>query len=105
MLAVSSPERLRQIPQIPTFAECGLASATVPDWLGVVANAKTPASDRAAMYAAVQQVLQDPAFQERLAVQQCVPSPMTQEAFAQIIKSGSQKWGEHIRKTGFKLDA
>ncbi len=105
ILAVTSPERLPQLPDVPTFVECGLGKVTVPEWMGVVANAKTPKSERDAMYAAVQQVLADPGFKEKLAMQQCVPTQMTAEAFAQMIQNGSRIWKEHIKKTGFKLDA
>ncbi|MEG0920484.1 MAG: tripartite tricarboxylate transporter substrate-binding protein [Comamonas sp.] len=105
MLAVSSPERLPQTPEVPTFAESGLAKIAVPEWMGVVANAKTPKAEIDAMYTAVQQVLAEPGFKEKLAIQQCVPTPMTADAFAQMIKSGSRTWKEHIQKTGFKIDA
>ena len=105
ILAVTAPERMVETPDVPTFAESGLGKVTVPEWFGLVANAKTPKSERDAMYAAVQQVLAEPGFKEKLAMQQCVPMPMTADAFAQMIKSGSQVWKEHIQKTGFKLDA
>ncbi len=105
MLAVSSPGRMPETPEVPVFAECGLAGVAVPEWMGVVANAKTPKAEIDAMYAAVQQVIAEPGFKEKLALQQCVPAPMTADGFAQMIKNGSRTWKEHVQKTGFKLDA
>lgn len=41
-LAVASPKRLALLPQVPTFAEVGLASVNETSWFGLVAPAKTP---------------------------------------------------------------
>ncbi len=41
-LAISSPERLPQLPDVPTFAEAGLPEYKVQNWFGLVARAGTP---------------------------------------------------------------
>ncbi len=41
-LAISSPERLSQLPDVPTFAEAGLPDYKVQNWFGLVARAGTP---------------------------------------------------------------
>ncbi len=41
-LAISSPERLPQLPDVPTFAEAGLPDYKVQNWFGLVARAGTP---------------------------------------------------------------
>ena len=41
-LAVSSPQRMPDFPEVPTFSEIGHASATMMPWWGMMAPAGTP---------------------------------------------------------------
>jgi len=41
-IAISWPQRLSDMPDIPTFAEVGLAELNQPAWHGIVAPAGTP---------------------------------------------------------------
>ena len=86
-LAVSWPQRLDVLPDVPTYGELGHAANNDPSWFGLVAPAGTPAAAVDRIQQAVAQALQEPAVRERLAGQGLYPSGTTPKAFtAQIAR-------------------
>ncbi|MES2948719.1 MAG: tripartite tricarboxylate transporter substrate binding protein [Pseudomonadota bacterium] len=57
-LAVGAPARLKQLPDVPTFAELGIAQANLTSSFGIFAPAKTPATILARLNAALNEILQ-----------------------------------------------
>ena len=66
-LAVSTAQRLDQLPDTPTVAEAGLPGYQFTCWYGLMAPAATPPKIVAAVHAAVIKVLANPNAQKRLA--------------------------------------
>jgi tripartite-type tricarboxylate transporter receptor subunit TctC len=86
-LAVSWPQRLDVLPDVPTYGELGYANNNDPSWFGLVAPAGTPAAAVDRIQQAVAQALQEAAVRERLAGQGLYPSGTTPKAFtAQIAR-------------------
>ena len=84
-LAVSWPERLDVLPDVPTYAELGFQQANEPSWFGLVAPAGTPPAAVDRIQQAVAQALKEPAVRERLAGQGLYPSGTAPKDFtAQI---------------------
>ena len=84
-LAVSWPQRLDVLPDVPTYSELGYKQANEPSWFGLVAPAATPAAAVDRIQQAVAQALKEPAVRERLAGQGLYPSgTMPKEFTAQI---------------------
>lgn len=81
--AVSWPERLAILPQVPTLAELGHAQVNEPSWFGLVAPAGTPAGAVTRLQQAVAQAVQEPAVRELLAAQGLYPSGSTPAEFSQ----------------------
>ena len=96
-LAVSWPQRLPQLPEVPTFAELGLVSNNDPSWFGLVAPAGTPADTVQRIQTAVVKALQEPTVRERLALQGLFPSGSTPEEFGAQIRKEIDKM-KHISK-------
>ena len=63
-LAVASPSRAPQLPDVPTFDELKLPELNVTSWTGLAAPAKTPEPIIAQLYDAMRTVLNDPETQE-----------------------------------------
>ena len=80
-LAVSWPQRLDVLPEVPTYGELGHAANNDPSWFGLVAPAGTPAAAVDRIQQAVAQALQEPDVRERLARQGLYPSGTTPKAF------------------------
>ncbi|CAN7654456.1 MULTISPECIES: tripartite tricarboxylate transporter substrate binding protein BugE [unclassified Acidovorax] len=90
-LAVSWPERLDVLPEVPTYAELGYKQANEPSWFGLVAPAATPAAAVDRIQQAVAQALKEPAVRERLAGQGLYPSGTTPKDFTAQIASEIDK--------------
>ena len=58
-LAVASPERVAQLPDVPTFAELKLPDLNLTSWNGLAAPAKTPAAIVNKLYLETRRILGD----------------------------------------------
>lgn len=63
-LAVASPVRAPQLPNVPTFNELKLPDLNLTSWTGLAAPAKTPEPVIARLYEAMRTVLRDPQTQD-----------------------------------------
>jgi tripartite-type tricarboxylate transporter receptor subunit TctC len=101
--AVTSTQRLAQLPDVPTVAEAGLAGYDSTGWFGVVAPAGTPAAVVARLNAEITAALNDDAIKAQLRGQGVEPMPSTPEAFEAFIKSETTKWARVIKTANIKL--
>lgn len=62
-LAVAAPQRVPQLPEVPTFAELKLPDLNLTSWTGLAAPANTPEPILQRIYQAVRTILNDPATQ------------------------------------------
>lgn len=95
-LAVTSKERSKMLPNVPTASEAGLPGFENVGWFGFMVPAGTPKDVIAKIYSDSVKVLKDPATQATLAAQGMVPIGNSPEAFAKAIAAESTKWGEVI---------
>ena len=102
--AVTSAKRLRQLPEVPTLADTGLAGYDSTGWFGIVAPAGTPAHVIDKMNAAITDALSDPSIQERMRALGVEPQPGKPETFGAYIRSETAKWAEVIKQGNIKLD-
>lgn len=102
-LAVSSKERLKQFPEIPTIAE------TVPGyefvaWVGCFAPAGTPPAVVNMLNLAIAKVLADPDVATKLSAQALDPIHMPPDLFAERIRSDYEKYGKLIKLIGAEVN-
>jgi tripartite-type tricarboxylate transporter receptor subunit TctC len=103
-LVVTAPQRLAQLPNVPTVAEAGLAAAEADFTTGLLAPAGTPAALIARYEAAALQVAQSQAFKDYLASQGYEPLAANGAQFANIIREGSAKWERVVRERNIKVE-
>ncbi|WP_424812786.1 Bug family tripartite tricarboxylate transporter substrate binding protein [Roseococcus sp. YIM B11640] len=103
-LAVATPERLPQIPNVPTTAEAGLPSFIFGTWFGLAAPARTPAEIVSRMASAVDAALREPEIGGRLAEQGAVVGGGTPEAFASFIAAQTASLEGVIRAAKIRAD-
>ena len=102
--AVTSPQRLPTLPDVPTASEAGLAGYDSTGWFGVVAPAGTPAAVVARLNAEITAALNDPQVQTSMRNLGVEPAPGKPEAFEAYIRSETQKWAKVIRQANIRLD-
>lgn len=102
--AVTSPQRLPMLPDVPTVAEQGLAGYDSTGWFGVVAPAGTPAPVIARLNAEITAALGDEQVKTAMRNLGVEPAPGKAEAFDAYIRSETVKWGKVIRQAGIKLE-
>jgi tripartite-type tricarboxylate transporter receptor subunit TctC len=80
-LAVSWEGRLAVLPEVPTFAEAGLAASNDASWFGLVAPAGTPPAVVAKIQAAAAAAVREPAVAKRMQELGLFPSGSSPQAF------------------------
>ena len=103
-LAVTTPGRLAQLPDVPTMAEAGFPSVNIVTWYGLYAPARTPRPVLDRLYAELQRVLQLPDVRERLDQLGAQPAAMTMEQFARMNSTEFESYGRLIKAAGIKSE-
>jgi tripartite-type tricarboxylate transporter receptor subunit TctC len=103
-IAVTSSRRTAMLPDVPTFAEAGVAGLDVSVWIGISAPAKTPASIVERLNAEINRLLKEKDVQARLAQLGAEPAGGTAAQFGAMVQADAQRWAELIRKTGIKVE-
>lgn len=103
-IAVSSAQRSGSLPDVPTFAESGVADFVVDSWVGILAPAKTPQPVLARLNAELNAVLNDPAVREKLALLGIEPTPGPADAFRQQMVRNLAAYGPIVKAAGIKLE-
>jgi len=101
-IAVASPRRNPQLPEVPTVAESGLPGFDVTSWYGIVARAGTPPEIVQKLNHDMVEALQAEDVRAKLAGLGLETVGNTPEEFAALIKSDSAKWSDVIRRAGIK---
>ena len=98
-LAVTTTERLPQLPDVPTMEEAGLTDFNVSDWAGFVLPAGTPAAARDKLHAALSAAFADPEARERLRKATFIPvaKPLGPAEFGAFLRAEVDKWAKVVR--------
>jgi tripartite-type tricarboxylate transporter receptor subunit TctC len=101
-LAVTSRQRLAQLPDVPTLNEIMKNELTVLEsWFGLWAPVKTPPEIVARLHAAATRALNDPGLKASFeAAGNLAVTNESPQAFAAFVRSENRKWGDIIRLTG-----
>jgi tripartite-type tricarboxylate transporter receptor subunit TctC len=99
-LAVSTPQRLPALPNIPTFAEQGFGSLTGSQWLGLSGPKNLPAPIAQRLGALIPELLAKPDVAARLEDIQTLPrkTPVLGEDFVKLIRQQISTWSAVAKK-------
>jgi len=103
-LAVTGSRRSPAFPNVPTFAESGLAGFEISPWFGLLAPAGTPAAVVRKVNADIAEVLHDKETMEKFAGAGAEPYTTTPEQFARVLQEDIQKWAQVVKTSGAKID-
>ena len=101
-LAVSGPQRVQALPNVPPVAEAGVPGYSAIQWYGLLAPAGTPTSVILRLNAEAIRSLRSEEMKERLAADGAEPHGSTPEEFGALIRSELEKWGRVTRAAGIE---
>jgi tripartite-type tricarboxylate transporter receptor subunit TctC len=101
-LAVTSRQRLKQLPEVPTLHERLKNELAVQEsWFGLWAPARTPQDVIAVLFAAATRTLKTPALQAAFeAAGNEAAISESPQAFAAFVRSENRKWAEIVKLAG-----
>lgn len=103
-LAVTSPQRVAALPEVPTLTETGFPGVEASSWYGILAPAGTPRPVIAKLNAEIVKAVASPDFRETLLAQGQEPMSSTPEEFRAFIRSELERWTRVVRAAGIKSE-
>jgi tripartite-type tricarboxylate transporter receptor subunit TctC len=104
VLAVADEQRSKALPQVPTFAQAGLAGMTAVTFFTMVAPPGTPPSDVSYAYKAVSEALALPDVKQKFEAQGAEPRGWAPDKTGEFIRGESAKWNKVIKSANVTLD-
>jgi tripartite-type tricarboxylate transporter receptor subunit TctC len=103
-IAVTSPQRLAVLPEVPTVAESGYPGFQVDNMYGVLAPHGTPPEVVRKLHDDIVRVVRQPEAGKALAAATIDIVANTPEEFAAYIKSEVAKWAQVVKASGAKVE-
>jgi tripartite-type tricarboxylate transporter receptor subunit TctC len=103
-LAVTSPQRSAELPNVPTIAEAGYPAAEMTTWYGLFVTGGTPKPIVDKLYAELSRVLKLPDVQAKLKGLGGEPGTLTTEQFAEMNKKEYDRFGALIKSANIKAE-
>jgi tripartite-type tricarboxylate transporter receptor subunit TctC len=99
-LAVSTPQRIAALSDVPTIAEAGYPRGEFNFWIGIVAPAKTPREILTKLNGEIRRALGSADMKDRLEKLGGEPMAMSPEEFDGFIRHEHQVLGKVMRDAG-----
>jgi tripartite-type tricarboxylate transporter receptor subunit TctC len=103
-IAVTSAQRWREMPEVPTVAESGVEGYEVVVWYGLFAPRGTPRTVVGVLHREIVKILQTPDMQERLARDGAVPVGSSPAELTATNKAEVEKWARVVRTAKIRVD-
>ena len=103
-IAVTTAQRIPQLPNVPTIAEGGYPGFEGVGWSGIVLPAGTPREIVERVSADIQKALAEPELRQRIIDRGGIPDPRTAQGYADFIRAEIEKWGQVAKTANVRLD-
>jgi tripartite-type tricarboxylate transporter receptor subunit TctC len=105
VLAMTGPNRLPDLPDVPTVAESGFGNIDIRlQWIGAFATAGTPPAIVRKLEVAMRQVLADPSVRDKLKAVAYTPDGRPGEEFRQLIDADIKAYSDVVKAANLKFD-
>jgi len=101
-IAAGSPQRLPQLPDVPTLAESGLKGVDVDMWYGFFLPKGTPTDIVARLNREVAAILDTPEAKAAFEAQGLIPATSTSAALGEIVVRDRARWADVVAKRDIK---
>jgi tripartite-type tricarboxylate transporter receptor subunit TctC len=101
-LAVTTAERSKLLPNLPSMQEAGVAEFDITSWNGIFAPARTPPDVVGRLSRELTAIATDPAITKRLADIGFDAFPQTPDELGAFVKAQLANWSRMIREAGIE---
>ena len=103
-IAVTSAQRMAELPDVPTLMESGFPGMELAVWNGLMAPANTPKAVIDKLNAEIRKVMDTPDMKERIGSQGFAVLTGTPEQFSSLLKAEMERWAKAVKASGAKAD-
>ena len=103
-LAVTSAKRSSSLPDVPTVAESGWPGMDVATWYGLFMPHGAPHDIVEKVHVAVNKLLARPDMVAAIHEQGAEPQAMSEQQFAELVRTDFHKWEGIVKASGVKID-
>lgn len=103
-IAISGKQRLKSLPDVPTFGEAGLPGYEVRSWQGLLAPVKTPKAVIDKLSTEISRILNSTEMRDTLMTMGADPLVSTPQQFAELIKTDLVRYAKLIKAANIRLD-
>ena len=103
-LGVTSPQRAKIVPDIPTIIEAGVPGFQIENWQGIVVPAKTPAAIIETLRREIVKVLAHPSMVAVLGAQGLDAAGGSPAAFDKLIRTEIDKWRKLVQAANIRIE-
>lgn len=104
VLAVTSAQRSKFLPDAPTMAESGFPDIMLAPWLGFFAPARTPPEVVKRLANGINDAAQYGETQQNFFKFGMEPAAVTPVGFAEVVRQDIEKWRPIVKASGFKAE-
>jgi tripartite-type tricarboxylate transporter receptor subunit TctC len=104
VLAVTGPERLKQLPSIPTMRELGYPGFEMVGWHGLFAPANTPKAVVTKIENDVRTAMQDPEIRKAFETHVITTTEIGSDEFRKVMVDDQGRWAALIKKFNIQID-
>jgi tripartite-type tricarboxylate transporter receptor subunit TctC len=101
-IAVGSPERQAQLPDVPTLGESGMKGVDVDMWYGFFAPSATPADIVDRLNREIVGILEQPEAKAAFEKQGLIPATSTPAALKEIVVRDRARWADVVARRGIQ---
>jgi tripartite-type tricarboxylate transporter receptor subunit TctC len=103
-IAITSKDRSRLLPELPTVAESGVPGFEARNWFGILAPHGTPRAIVDMLSSSIAGNMKSAELRERLTNDGAEPIGSTPEEFTALIRTELARWARVIKISGAKVD-
>jgi tripartite-type tricarboxylate transporter receptor subunit TctC len=104
LLAVTSPQRSKFVPDVPTMTEAGFPNIVVNPWLGFFAPARTPPEIVKRLANGIADASAFGDSQRSFIKMGMEPVAMTPVGFKAVLQEDLERWGPIVKASGFTAE-
>lgn len=104
ILASAAPKRSALLPDVPTFAEAGVADVHVTNWYSVMSVGGTPKPVLKRLHDELMRAIASADMREKLAAGALEPAPNTPEEFRRMVAAELARWAQVMKEAGIRQE-